>query len=268
MFQPVIPMSGLAGWAFLQNTLPSQKAAFDTSGPIVRDTDYFEAEIAKVQTADELVSDRRLLRVALGAFGLQDDLDSRFFIKTVLQEGANADSALANRLSDPRYATMADAFGFDRSEGSRVQERGFGSEIVAKYRERQFEISVGTQNESMRLALNAERELASIATSGESGQSQWYRILGTPPLREVFETALGLPAGFGQIDIDQQAAVFAEKSRQKFGIQNLSDFASTSTLETFIRGYLVRDQIKSFSVQSPGSVALSLLQASQTQRFA
>lgn len=267
MFQPIIPISGLAGWAFLQNTLPTQKTAFNSSGEMTRDTAYFESEIANVKSADDLVSDRRLLRVALGAFGLQDDLDSRFFIKTILQEGTSEHSALANRLSDPRYASLAEAFGFDRAEGSRVNESGFAAGITSSYRERQFEVAVGTQNESMRLALNAKRELLSIATSGESDRSQWFRILGTPPLRQVFETALGLPDGFGQLDIDRQAAVFEEKSKQKFGLQSLADFAKDTVREDFIRGYLVRDQIKSFGFQSSASIALNLLQAGQASRF-
>lgn len=266
MFQPVIPLSGLAGWAFLQKTLPTQTATFNTSGPISRDTDYFEATISKVSTADDLVSDRRLLRVALGAFGLQDDIDSRHLIKTVLQEGTQDDAALANRMSDPRYAELAEAFGFDRTGGARISDPTFASQITAQYRERQFEVAVGEQDESMRLALNAERELLSIATSGQTTRAQWYRILGTPPLREVFETALGLPEGFGQLDIDRQAAEFEAKTRQKFGIENFSDFAQDDLREEFVRGYLVRDQIGSFNVQSSASIALNLLQSGQAAR--
>lgn len=267
MFQPVVPLSGLAGWTFLQKTLPTQKAAFDASPPVTRDTAYFEAEIGKVQTAEELVSDRRLLRVALGAFGLQDDIDSRYLIKTVLEEGTDDDAALANRMSDPRYAKLAVAFGFDQSEGSRIGEPGFGSGITKKYLERQFEVAVGTQDESMRLALNAKRELLSIATSQETDRAQWYRIIGTPPLRAVFETALGLPDGFGQLDVDRQAEIFENKTRQKFGIETFADFSDDTRREEFVRGFLIRDQIKDFGFQSSASIALNLLQAGQSQRF-
>lgn len=268
MFQPIVPVSGLAGWAFLQKTLPTQRTAFDSSAVIARDTSYFEAEIGTVKTAEDLVSDRRLLRVALGAFGLGDDLDSRFFIKTILEEGAQDSGALANRLSDPRYAQLAEAFGFDRLDGPRITEATFAADMLARYREREFEVAVGTKDESLRLALNAKRELLAMATSGESDRSQWFRILGTAPLRQVFETALGLPDGFGQIDIDQQAAVLEEKSRQKFGLQNLTDFVDDQLREDFVRGFLVRDQIKSFGFQSSASIALSLLQAGTTSRFA
>jgi hypothetical protein len=267
MFQPVVPLSGLAGWSFLQKTLPAQKAAFDSSAPLTRDATYFEAEIGKIQTAEELVADRRLLRVTLGAFGLQDDINSRYLIKTILEEGTGDDAALANRMSDPRYATLAEAFGFDKIEGPRITEPGFASEITTKYLERQFEVAVGTQDEAMRLALNAQRELSSIAASGETGRAQWYRILGTPPLRSVFETALGLPDGFGQLDVERQADIFEEKTKQKFGIEAFTDFQDNTLREEFIKGFLVREQIKDFGFQSSSSIALSLLQAGQSQRF-
>ena len=50
--------------------------AFDTftkSIELKRDTEYFQEKISSITSAEELVSDRRLLTVALGAFGLQDD---------------------------------------------------------------------------------------------------------------------------------------------------------------------------------------------------
>ena len=50
--------------------------------------------------------------VALGAFGLQDDLPNRFFIQKVLEGGTLSTDSLANKLSDPRYAALAKAFGF------------------------------------------------------------------------------------------------------------------------------------------------------------
>ena len=75
-FQPIIPMSGLGGWAFLNATRNSQTKAFEQSPAISRDTDYFEARIGDIDSAEALVSDRRLLRVALGAFGLQDQMQN------------------------------------------------------------------------------------------------------------------------------------------------------------------------------------------------
>ena len=110
MFQPVLPLSGLPGWVLLNRTLESQTEAFNASPQIVRDTDYFVENIGNVRTAAELVSDRRLLPVALGAFGLDDDINNRALLQKVMEDGTAAPASLANRLADERYAQLSVAF--------------------------------------------------------------------------------------------------------------------------------------------------------------
>jgi hypothetical protein len=79
-FQPLVPISGYSGWRFLERTLDQQQAAFDESQPIKRVTDKFRDEIGKVLKAEDLINDRDLLSVALGAFGLEADIENKFFI--------------------------------------------------------------------------------------------------------------------------------------------------------------------------------------------
>ena len=54
-FQPILPLSGYAGWTFLQRTLEKQQEAHASSGQIKRNTEYFAENIGKVRTAEELV---------------------------------------------------------------------------------------------------------------------------------------------------------------------------------------------------------------------
>ena len=84
-FRPAVPAAGLPGWAFLSRTASAQQAAHASSSTLQRDTAYFRANIGSIQSAEELVSDRRLLSVALTAFGLEDDLQNRFFIRKILE---------------------------------------------------------------------------------------------------------------------------------------------------------------------------------------
>jgi len=102
-FQPVVPLGGLGGWTFLTRTLDAQQAAFRDAPALSRDVDHFRERIASVRDAQTLVADRQLLRVALGAFGLDDDIDNRFFIRRVLEDGSADPAALGNRLADKRY---------------------------------------------------------------------------------------------------------------------------------------------------------------------
>ena len=79
-YSPAIPLGGYAGWAYLKRTMTAQTTAFNASPDLKSDEDYFRAKIGQITTADQLVNDRRLLKVALGAFGLDKDIDNKFFI--------------------------------------------------------------------------------------------------------------------------------------------------------------------------------------------
>lgn len=265
-YQPVLPAGGLVGFSFLTRTLNTQTAAFNNSAPITRDTAYFEANIAEVKTAEDLVSDRRLLRVALGAFGLSDDINSRAFVQQILEGGSEADDALANRLADDRYSDFAEAFGFGNASGARTAEPGFTADIIDKFRAREFEVAVGNQDQSMRLALDAERSLPAIAALTGTEETRWLKIIGNPPLRKVFEAALGLPQSFGTIDLDRQVEEFRDRASRQLGISSLTELAEPEKRDALVQRFLIMDQVRNFSNQSSGSVALTLLQ-SMPRRF-
>ena len=111
-FQPIIPLSGLAGWNFLNRTMDTQRTAFENSPTIKRDTDYFREKIGEISSAKDLVADRRLLGVALGAFGLEADIGNKYFVQKILEDGTLDPEALGNKLADKRYLAMAETFGF------------------------------------------------------------------------------------------------------------------------------------------------------------
>ncbi|MEH6644353.1 DUF1217 domain-containing protein [Sulfitobacter sp.] len=260
MFQPVIPVSGLGGWRFLQQTYDSQFKAFSESTQLQRDTDYFRENIGQVETAEQLVGDRRLLTVALGAFGLQDDINSKFFIRKILEEGSVNDDALANRFSDPRYKEMSQAFGFGPGEYLKVGQPVFAEAIIDRFRTIEFEIAAGEQNEAMRFALYAEREMGSLAAEDMSNDAKWFTLMGEPPLRSLLEKALNLPSAFGQIDLDQQLSVFKDRAKKEFGSDDLSIFSDSTKVQNLITKYIVRDQISQFNTTySSNAIALTLL---------
>lgn len=261
-FQPVVPMGGFAGWAFLKRTMASQKAAWNTSPQVARETKYFADNIGKVKTAGDLVADRTLLKVALGAFGLEGDIDNRAFIRKILEGGVIDSGSLANKLSDKRYFEMAKAFKFDLSTPATAIST-FPAEITAKYRDRQFEAAVGDQNQDMRLAMGLERDLTAIANKGVSEDAKWFEIMGTPPLRQVFETAFNLPASFGAIDLDQQLGILKDRARGAFGDDSVSQFASAKGQEELVRRFFALSEINASPVvASSASAALALLQSS------
>ncbi|MGB7243779.1 MAG: DUF1217 domain-containing protein, partial [Sulfitobacter sp.] len=243
MFAPVIPSSGLSGWRFLQRTYDVQFAAFSASARQARATEYFEQNIAKVTSAEELVADRQLLEVALGAFGLEGDIDNRYFIKKVLEEGTINSDSLANRFSNPNYAELSAAFGFGPGEVPRAGLSASTNRVLEKYKASSFEIATGNQDDSMRVALYAQRALSDVAQMEGSNDTKWFTLMGQPPLRALFEKALNLPASFGQIDIDQQLNVFQERAEATFGSSDLSQFSEPENIDAVITKYVVRTQL-------------------------
>lgn len=260
-FAPVVPFGGYAGWAFLKRTMPGQQVALASAPERQRDEAYFREKIGSIGTAEELVSDRRLLRISLGAFGLDDDINNRFFIRKVLEDGTLKDGALALRLADPRYREMSEAFGFGNFPTPNTKLSDFADKTLEAYGVRQFEAAVGRSSETMRLALNAEREVATLASKSTSADTKWYSVMGSKPLRQVFETVLGLPASFAAIDIDQQLSVFKDKAEAVFGSSDLGQFAQPEAMEQLIRSYVTRADLSVTNAATPGSAALQLLQA-------
>ena len=263
-FQPVVIGPGLTGWRFLQRTYDSQFDTFNKSPEIKRDTEYFLERIGTIKRAEDLVGDRRLLRVALGAFGLQDDLNNRYFIRRILEDGTAREDALANRLADDRYKRLSAAFGFGPGEFRKTSLETAMAEIAEQNRIQSFEVAVGAQDQTMRIALYAQRELGTLARQESSEKAKWFAMMGLPPLRQMFETALGLPAGFGKEDIDKQADVFRDRTRSALGSDRMEQFADPEAVERLTNLYLARSQIALFGATfSPGANALTLLSASQ-----
>lgn len=398
-------MGGPAGHAFLKRTQERQMEVLSEQASVKRLTEHFAERIGEVGTAEALVADRQLREVALGAFGLSEDVDNRFYIERILREGTG-EGSLSSRLSDKRYARMAEAFGFDRTgevelrtmllvhppatreeviadregrledrltlvlkrelreiatrtgtrevetgaldaEGepvTRTLERGltederwsailldvglrdafrtalglgeafedlpeaeqvatiraaaaaefgddtasrfrdpeaaealaarviaevgpptraegFAERIVALYEARGFEAAVGRVDPSLRLALNLERELTDLAGRDVSERTKWFTVMGTPPLRQVFETAFGLPTSFGTLDVERQLETFQEKAEAAFGSSELGRFADPEMRDDLTRLYLARAQIAGglAGAATPAGTALALL---------
>lgn len=260
-FQPVIPLTGNAGWSFLSRTKAVQEEAFNSSAQLQQKTDYFVENIQGIETASDLVGDRRLLEVALGAFGLADDINNTFFIQKVLTEGTIEDTAFANKLADKRYFELAKAFSFDLSPPNTVLST-FPGKITEAFQTRQFEVAIGNQDENLRLALSLDRELIALKDRDLSETASWFTIMGTPPLRSVFEKALGLPPQIGALDVDRQLEVFRDKALVTFGTSDPTEFTDPERQEDLIRRFLLRADLGNVGASTnSGSVALALLQS-------
>ncbi len=265
MFQPVVPFGGFAGWSFLTRTLDNQKEAYAKSPEVTREVAYFKENISKVETAEDLIADRTLLKVALEAFGLGEDINNKFFIRKVLEDGTFSEDALANKLSDTRYLELSKAFGFGDFPVPNTVLSDFGEKITSAFKERQFEAAVGDQNADFRLALGISRDLTEIASKDLQEDTLWYTVMGNAPLRAVFETVFNLPDAFGTLDLDKQLETFKDRAQSAFGDEGIKQFASAEQQKKLTRLFLLQSEVQALNVNSGGSqTALTLLQNSTT----
>lgn len=249
-FRPVIPSEGYQGWQVLSRTKDRQMQVFSNTAEMRRDEAYFRENIGKIDNAADLVADRRMLKVALSAFGLEGDLNNRAFIRKVLEDGTLKSDALSSRLADKRYAQFSRAFGFDLVV-PRTKISDFADKILSSYKARSFEVAVGDVSATMRLALGAQRELPEIAASTESANTKWYRILGSPPLRKVIEGAFGLPSNFSSVNLDQQLTTVRNKANALFGSDDPTVLSDPAKLEKMIRLFTIRDGLQTATVTGP-----------------
>jgi Protein of unknown function (DUF1217) len=264
-FIPALTGTGFAGWAALKRTQALQTKAMVNSAEIRRDEDYFRAKIGSVKTADDLMKDRRLLKVALTAYGLEADINSTAFIKKILSDGTLKTDALANKLSDKQYLKFSAAFGFGDFAKPRTQLSDFADKTLALYRARSFESAVGQSNGDYRLALNAEREIAALADKTMGEDTMWYTVLGNTPMRTVMQTALGLPSSIASMDLDRQLEVFKDRAEAVFGSASVKQFSDPAAMDKLLKTYLLRSEVANYDAQTAGSSAvLTLLQQTES----
>lgn len=262
MIQPALPFTGLMGYQFLSSNFERQINLFSSQPQIEREVNYFEENIVAVQSADDLVGDRRLRHFALDAFGLSEDKDNIFFVKKVLEEGVVDRESFANKLSDPRYRNISKSFGFGLFAGASRFGENFAEGVVGRFKLARFQSAIFEVDADIGKVLASESILDDIVSENKSNDSRWFSVMGHPPVRSVLESALGLPKSMAAIDLDQQLSTFKEKSKDIFGTSDVERFLDADIKEVIARRFLLRQALNVSQTTSSASTALTLLRSS------
>ena len=183
-----------------------------------RDVAYFEEKIGEITSAADLVADRRLLKVALGAFGLDGEIDKKAFIRKVLEEGTADPKALASRLTDKSLASSRTPSA-SATRRARTGGRGLRGEDRRRLQDARLRGGGGRRRQQHAPGDELPPRDRRSRRAGRRGAS-WYTVLGSKPLRQVFEKAFGLPTAFAQVDIDRQRDVLPDKTGALFGARH------------------------------------------------
>lgn len=190
---------------------------------VARETAYYQANIEKVKTVEDLLSNQRLYAYAMKAHGLEDMTYAKAFMRKVLNEGVDAKSAFANRLTDERYRAFAKVFDFTTYGADTTLRTATNDKTVAAYHRQQLENDAGADDTGVRLALYFARKAPEVTTG--------YAVLADTALSQVVKTVLGLPdAGASETALARQAELIETKL-------DLASFKDPAKLEKFLQRF-------------------------------
>jgi Protein of unknown function (DUF1217) len=179
----------VSGYTLFKTLTPANMAAGQArlakSGVVKADIDYFRANIGKVKTPDEFLKDYRLLKFALTAYQMEDQLNYPARIKQILKDNPNDSASLVNRMTNATYKTMNADFNFFRGGVAKLSDKAFIDQLVSKYASAQYQTTVSNGNSNVADALYFRDKIGSISNT--------YQIIGDAVLFGVVKTALNIP---------------------------------------------------------------------------
>lgn len=183
------------------------------------ETNYYNANITKVKSIDDLMADSRLYNYALSASGIDPSSVSKDLIRRVLEGGVSDPDSVANKAANKAFARLATSLNFEAYGEAATTRVASQQPVIDKYMRQTLEEDAGKTNEGVRLALYFERKAPTI--------TNWYDVLADTALASVVRTAIGLPDSFATADIDKQAQAFEAKL-------DLTDFTDPAKLDKFL----------------------------------
>ena len=148
------------------------KALVAKSPDVAMQTTYFQANIGKVKTADDLIGNARLFTYAMSAFGLGDRAYAKGLMKRVLQQSVSSPTALAYKLNDPNILAFAKAFDFAKNGAQTTQSASLVQSTVDQYTQNALEKGQAQQNPGVGLALYFQRKAPAITSAASTGSER------------------------------------------------------------------------------------------------
>ena len=219
------------------------------SPAVARETNYYLAHIGKVKSIDDFVSNKRVLRYALDAFGLSDIAYAGGLVRRLLEGGVDKSDALANKLVDQKYRDFVSAFNFVRFGAATTSFDRTQKGTADRYAHNVLEENTGNLNEGARLALYFKRQ--------SPGVSSALGLLADKALLKVTQTALGLPAAMSNLSLESQEKLIAAKL-------DVADLKDEAKLNKFLKNFVARWDANNPAAGNLSAVALDLSTSSVT----
>jgi hypothetical protein len=208
-----------ASYRIVTNDLKRSLSLASAEPQVARETKYYLSNIEKIKSVDDFLKNDRIYRYAVTAFGLEDMIYAKAFMRKVLTEGIDRRDSFANTLTDPRFKDFAKTFDFARHGETTTVFDKTRQGTVDRYVRQALERRAGEENEGVRLALYFARKAPEVTST--------LAILADKALLTVVQTALSIPAAVSAQNIDRQAEMLAKRI-------DVADFKDPRKLDRFI----------------------------------
>ena len=209
----------------------------------------FSKSIAKVDTVDELLADKKLTEFILVA----NNIDPKTVDKATLKKAFTADpedaKGFLNTPAGAKFKAMVNVFNFDAKGNLTNAKIGPGQNKGARlatddlFLHQTLETQQGASNDGVRLALYFQRKAPQI--------NSVYDIMSDPALYNVIKTTYSLPAAMSNMDVSRQAKML----EKLFPIKDLHDAGKVDNL--LKRFSAVYDAANGANTASPASAILN-----------
>ncbi|WOI52273.1 DUF1217 domain-containing protein [Parvularcula sp. LCG005] len=209
----------------------------------------FRSMISKVGSVDDLVDNFKLYNYVMTAFDLGGETNKTGLVRKVLNDGVLDQDALANKLSDPRYADMARTLGIEEFGLRNLRDPAVIDMIVQRFERVSRENEAGEENGAVEIAAYFQRKAPTI--------NSWLEVAADTRLLNMALTALDLPAAIGALDLDRMIKTLEDR-------MDIADLQDPAKLENFVNRYLINSDTggATSAGYSDTSMALSILTAS------
>lgn len=247
-------MSTFTSYLLLSRDLPLTLSNLSKTRPVSNAAQYYQANIGKVKTVDDLLGDQRLYSYAMKAAGLEDMSYAKAFIKKVLLSDLTDAKSFANQLTDKRYFELAKTFNFN-TKGELAPVSDIQSDL-------QQQTMVGLYSSSILAREDAASQLIAEYAAGIDGLTSVDGLLD-PGNKKLFDFAL-TAHGLGSLARYASTSYFrdiltTDLSDTGHPIYAVTDTALRDKLHAFVSAFNFED-----SDTVPAGTAQSATQKSAT----
>ena len=222
--------SALTWYKVVESSRPRLESNMARQPQVARDIKHFQDKAPDLNTVDDLLKDRRSLKLVLSAFQLESEIGKTALIKKILTEPIGNEKSLSNRMLDTRYKQLAQALQPAFANGSPFADPKSVESIVTAFKTNEFEKQQGEQAPGMRDAMYFKRTIGKVTDLSQ--------IMADRTLMKVVRLGLGLPSQFGLLKYEHQKARLEPRV-------DVGKFKDAKFVDKFVQRFLIMNERES-----------------------